>query len=50
MSIFGFTHISGDEFFNIIDTLDNNFTLADHMIVIWVGGDEESLWRNDITT
>jgi len=44
------THISGDEFFNVIDTLDKNFTLADHVIVIWVGGDEESLWRNNITT
>ncbi len=39
------TYICGNELLHIIDTLDSDFTLADHWIVIRVGGDEQGLCK-----
>ena len=40
-------YISGDEFFNVINTLDSDFTLTDHVIVKWVFGNEKSVWKTN---
>ncbi len=39
------TYIRGNELLHIIDTLDSDFTLADHWIVMRVGGDEHGLYK-----
>ncbi len=39
------TYICGNELLHIINTLDSDFTLADHWIVIRVGGDEQGLCK-----
>ncbi len=39
------TYIRGNELLHIIDTLDSDFTLADHWLVIRVGGDEQGLYK-----
>lgn len=39
------TYISGDELLHVIDALDSDFALTDHVIVIRVGGDEQGLWK-----
>ena len=39
------TYICGNELLHIIDALDSDFTLADHWIVVRVGGDEQGLCK-----
>ncbi len=39
------TYICGNELLHIINTLDSDFTLADHWKVIRVGGDEQGLCK-----
>ena len=39
------TCVSGNELVHITDTLDGDFTLTEHGIVVGVGGDQKSIWN-----
>lgn len=39
------TYVSGHQFFTVIYTGHTDFPLADKWVVVGVGGDEESLWK-----